>query len=60
MSEFTYRRSGTCGCELLEPQGKVFAWTADVGWAGIIVGLLNQATPFQSPIANNFWKSRSQ
>jgi hypothetical protein len=29
------------------------AWTADVGWAGVIVGLLNKAAPFQSPIAND-------
>ena len=27
----------------------VIAWSADVGWAGIIVGLLNQAALFHSP-----------
>jgi len=46
---YTHRRSGTCGCELLDPEGMVIAWTTDAGWAGLIVGLLNQAAPFQSP-----------
>ena len=47
---YTYRQSGTCGCELLDSEGMVIAWTADAAWAGIIVGLLNKAAPFQSPI----------
>jgi hypothetical protein len=45
---FAYRRSGTTGHEILDPNGLVIAWTVDVGWAGIIVGLLNKAAPFQS------------
>lgn len=42
---FTYRRSGTCGCEIVHPDGHVIAWTAHIGWAGMIVGLLNGADP---------------
>ena len=38
---FSYRRSGTCCCEIIDPQGLVVAWTVDAGWAGLIVGLLN-------------------
>ncbi len=53
---FAYRRSVTCGHVILDPDGSVIAWTVDAGWAGIITGLLNQATPFQSPIANNLEK----
>ena len=41
MTDFTFRKSGTCGCELLGPDGLVVAWTVDVGWAALIVGLLN-------------------
>lgn len=43
MTMFHYRQSGTTGCELLDPDGRVVAWTVDAGWAGIIVGLLNGA-----------------
>ena len=42
MTEFTFRKSGTCGCELLGPDGLVVAWTVDVGWAALIVSLLNR------------------
>jgi hypothetical protein len=42
---YTYRRSGTTGHEILDPKGSVIAWTVDVGWAGIIVGLLNRYSP---------------
>jgi hypothetical protein len=45
---FTYRQSGTTGCEILDADGQVFAWTVDAGWAGLIVGLLNKAVPFQA------------
>jgi hypothetical protein len=38
---YTYRRSGTCGCEIIDPNGAVIAWTVDVSWAGICIGLLN-------------------
>ena len=41
MSEFSYRRSGTNGCEIIDPDGLVIAWTVDPAWAGVIVGLLN-------------------
>jgi hypothetical protein len=40
---YTYRRTGTCGCELLSPEGQVFAWTVDASWAGLVIGLLNAA-----------------
>ena len=40
MSDFSYRQSGTCGHEILDPDGSVIAWTVDAGWAGIITGLL--------------------
>ena len=43
MTDYTYRRSGLSGHEILDPEGLVIAWTVDVGWAGIIVGLLNGA-----------------
>jgi hypothetical protein len=54
---FTCRRSGTCGHEILDPDGSVIAWTVDAGWAGTITGLLNGAVPFQRLIANNLEKS---
>jgi hypothetical protein len=38
---FAYRRTGTCGCEIIDPDGEVFAWTVDSARAGLIVGLLN-------------------
>jgi len=41
--DFTYRRCGTTGCEILAPDGSVVAWTADARWAALIVLLLNGA-----------------
>jgi hypothetical protein len=38
---FTYRCTGTRCCELIDPDGLVFAWAIDPAWAGLIVGLLN-------------------
>jgi hypothetical protein len=40
-SEYVARASGSVGCEILDPDGEVVAWTADGWWAAIIVGLLN-------------------
>jgi hypothetical protein len=42
-NHFTFRRSGTCGHELLDPDGQVFAWTIDVASAAAIVAALNWA-----------------
>jgi hypothetical protein len=39
--EYTYRQSGTNGCELLDGNGEVFAWTVSVGWAEFITNMLN-------------------
>ncbi len=39
-SEFSFRRSGSRGCEILF-KGVVIAWTADELWAAWIVHLLN-------------------
>jgi hypothetical protein len=39
---FSYRRSGTAGCEIINPDGQVFAWAVDECWAVLIVALLNQ------------------
>jgi len=39
---YSYRKSGMAGCELLTPDGEVFAWTLDVYWAAFIVALLNK------------------
>jgi hypothetical protein len=39
--EYTYRRSGTCGCEILNADGVVFAWTVDPTSAAMIVAALN-------------------
>ena len=36
MNDFTFRRSGTRGCEIL-CKGVVVAWTVDELWAVIIV-----------------------
>jgi len=38
---YSYRKSGMAGCELLNLDGKVFAWTLDEYWAVLIVALLN-------------------
>ena len=40
-TSYTYRRSGTCGCEILDADGAVIAWTVNAEWAGRIVVLLN-------------------
>ena len=37
---FTFRRSGSRGCEIL-CDGSVVAWTVDETWAAAIVALLN-------------------
>jgi hypothetical protein len=37
------RRIGTTGCEILDADGSVVAWTADVGWASMIAAALNGA-----------------
>lgn len=42
-SGFSYRRSGTTGCEILNPDGKVFAWTVSECWAILIVANLNRS-----------------
>lgn len=36
------RQVATCGCEIIDPDGTVIAWTADDCWAAIIVRLLNE------------------
>ena len=38
---YTARRIGTTGCEIIDPDGEVIAWTVDDHWAGIITALLN-------------------
>ena len=43
MSEFIFRRSGTCGCEIIDAVGRVFAWTVDPASAALIVAALNGA-----------------
>lgn len=40
---FTYRRSGTTGCEIIDAEGRVFAWAVDTGSAAAIVAALNWA-----------------
>ena len=40
---FSYRRSGTTGCEIIDAAGRVFAWTVDAGSAAAIVAALNVA-----------------
>lgn len=39
---FEYRRTGTTGCEILDQDGNVFAWTVDEIWAMKIVAALNE------------------
>lgn len=41
-AEFTYRQSGTRGCEVLDGDGEVIAWTIDDYWAAVICRLLNK------------------
>ncbi len=38
---FTFRRVGTMGCEIVNPDGEIVAWTVDPAWAAIIVALLD-------------------
>ena len=40
-SEYVARASGSVGCEILDPDGEVVAWTVDGWWGATIVGLLN-------------------
>lgn len=47
MTAFTYRPCGTTGHEILDPAGQVIGWTVDVGWACLIVGLLNHPGPYR-------------
>jgi hypothetical protein len=42
-ARFSARRVASRGHEILDPQGKVIAWTVDEEWAAVIVGLLNRA-----------------
>jgi hypothetical protein len=39
--DFSFRRVGTTGHEIINADGVVIAWTVDEGWAARIVGLLN-------------------
>jgi hypothetical protein len=41
-AEFTARRSGTTGCEILNHDGEIVAWTVDELWAAKIVAALNR------------------
>jgi hypothetical protein len=43
IGEYVARASGSVGCEILDPDGEVVAWTVDGWWAAVIVGLLNGA-----------------
>jgi len=51
--QFTYRRSGSCGCELLDAAGRVFAWTASIAWAAVITELLNRAADGMADICGD-------
>ncbi len=39
---FDYRRTATTGCELVNEDGDIFAWTVNEVWAAIIVRVLNE------------------
>jgi len=41
--EYSARRCGSTGHEILDPKGEVVAWTVDGSWAAIIVDLLERA-----------------
>lgn len=41
-NKFSYRRVGTSGCEIRDPEDDVFAWTVDELWAALVVTRLNQ------------------
>ena len=43
MDGFTFRVVGSTGCEILNPNGEVFAWTVNETMAMVIVALLNLA-----------------
>ena len=45
-SDFSYRLIGTTGCELLDSDGNVIAWTTDELWAVAITALLNNESHF--------------
>ena len=38
---YCIRQSGINGCELLDWNGNVFAWTMDMSWAAVLIDLLN-------------------
>ncbi len=40
LKEFTFRRIGSSGCEILF-EGVVVAWTVDEAWAALIVARMN-------------------
>ena len=42
MNGFTFRLAGSTGCEILNPNGEVVAWTVDETMAAMIVALLNR------------------
>ena len=42
MNDFTFRQSGSRGCEILAPDGTVVAWTTNEIVAMVIVALLNR------------------
>lgn len=44
-NEFTFHRVATNGCEIIDPNGVVFAWTVDELWAVLIVAELNRFAP---------------
>lgn len=39
---FSYRKSGRAGCEVMDEDGKVIAWTMDERWAAVIVSPTNR------------------
>ncbi len=41
MDGYTARASGSVGCEIMNPDGEIVAWTTDGWWAAVIVALLN-------------------
>jgi hypothetical protein len=38
---YAARRCGSTGHEIIDPQGKVVAWTVDGAWAAVIVTLFS-------------------
>ena len=43
MDGYTARASGSVGCEIMNPDGEIVAWTTDGWWAATLVALLNGA-----------------